>query len=81
MLSFKIGDSAFNKSIFNFSKKVDNGKVVHCIFQEDVETQTLITNKQFDVMTQFDVGKILDLKLDKIIMEHYLTAKPRGDFF
>jgi hypothetical protein len=60
---------------------VDNGKVVHCIFQEDVETQTLIANKQFDVMTQFDADKILDLKLDKIIMEHYLATKPRRDFF
>jgi hypothetical protein len=38
---------------------VDNGNVVHCIFQEDVETQTLIANKQFDVMTQFDADKTL----------------------
>jgi len=38
-------------------------------------------NKQFYVMAQFDADKILDPKLDKIIMEHYLTAKPMGDFF
>ena len=50
-------------------------------FQEDVETQPLIANKQFYVMTQFDADKILDPKLDKIIMEHYLAAKPMGDFF
>lgn len=50
-------------------------------FKEDVETQPLIANKQFYVMTQFDADKILDPKLDKIIMDHYLAAKPMGDFF
>ena len=50
-------------------------------FKEEVETQPLIANKQFYVMAQFDADKILDPKLDKIIMEHYLAAKPMGDFF
>lgn len=50
-------------------------------FKEDVETQPLIANKQFYVMTQFDADKILDPKLDKIVMEYYLAAKPLGDFF
>ena len=50
-------------------------------FREDAESQPLIFNKQFYVMTQFDADKILDPKLDKIIMDHYSAAKPMADFF
>ena len=50
-------------------------------FKEDIITQPLIANKQFYVMTKFDADKILDPKLDKIIIDHYLAAKPMGDFF
>lgn len=50
-------------------------------FQEDAEIQPLIMNKQFYVMAQFDADKILDPKLDKMVMDHYLAAKPLGDFF
>jgi len=50
-------------------------------FKEDIITQPLVANKQFFVMTKFDADKILDPKLDKIIMDHYLAAKPMGDFF
>jgi len=50
-------------------------------FREDAEIQPLIFNKQFYVMTQFDADKILDPKLDKIIMDHYMAAKPMANFF
>jgi len=50
-------------------------------FAEAAEEQPLIFNKQFYVMAQFDADKILDPKLDKIIMDHYRAAKPMGDFF
>ena len=50
-------------------------------FQEAAESQPLIANKQFYVMAQFEADKILDPKLEKLVMDHYRAAKPIGDFF
>ena len=50
-------------------------------FKEPALEQPLLANKQFYVMQKFDADKILDPKLDKLVMEHYRAAKPMGEFF
>lgn len=59
----------------------DKNKRIPKEFREVAEDQPLIFNKQFYVMAMFDADKILDPKLDKMIMDHYRAAKPMGDFF
>ena len=59
----------------------DKNKRIPKEFQEAMEIQPLIANKQFYVMAKFDADKILDSKLPKLIMDHYKAAKPMGDFF
>ena len=59
----------------------DKNKRIPKEFHEALEIQPLIANKQFYVMAKFDVDKILDPKLPKLIMDYYKSAKPMGDFF
>ena len=59
----------------------DRNKRIPKEFHEALEIQPLIANKQFYVMAKFDVDKILDPKLPKLIMDYYKSAKPMGDFF
>ena len=58
----------------------DKNKRIPKEFHEALEVQPLIANKQFFVMKKFDADKILDPKLPKIVIDHYKTAKPLGDF-
>ncbi len=49
-------------------------------FQEIVEKQPLIANKQFYYFAKFEPEFVLDPKLPKKLMEYYKVARPLGNF-
>ncbi len=49
-------------------------------FQEPLEKQPLIANKQFYFMAQLGPEAILDPKLPEILMDHYMAGKKLNDY-